>query len=240
MWRIAAITPPPASFVQFVHSVPPLNYEDIPGQVKADLRKRLFDEQNGRCAYCERKLTLENTKIEHFHPQSASVASIAPACHARTDEQDLSRADVSIKNMLLCCLGVETVGRRGATTCDTHKGDEHICERIHSPKHLPASVVSIVRIEQSGRAVPEVFPASAEKAVEVIDSILNLNSDRLRTHRRQVFGETLLAFRGALERNRGRRPAASLRHDAAAKLRDRAKVEPFASTLESAARTIEV
>lgn len=239
MWRIEPITPPPASLVQFVQSVPPLNYEDIPGRVKADLRQRLFDEQNGRCAYCERTLRLERTKLEHFHPQSASVASVTPACHARTNEPDLSRADVSIKNMLLCCPGDETIGRHGATTCDTRKGDEHICERIHSPKHLPASAASIIRVDQSGVAVPEVFPGSAEDAIEVIDVVLNLNSDRLRTHRRQVFGETLIAFRRALERNRGRRPAASLRQDAAAKLRDRAEVEPFASTLESVARIIE-
>jgi len=239
MWRIAAITPPPASFVQSASSVPPLSYEDIPGHVKAELRKRLFDEQHGRCAYCERKLTLSNTKIEHFHPQSTPLTSATPACHSRTDEQDLSRADVSTKNMLLCCLGADSAGRRESTTCDTRKGDEHICETFYSPKQLPDSVVTLVRVEQSGRVVPDVFPGSAERAVEVVDHTLNLNCDRLRTHRRTVFGETLLAFRDVLARNRGRRPAASLRREAAAKLRERALVEPLPSTLESVARAIE-
>jgi len=45
-------------------------FGNIPGEVKNVLRSALMAEQGGICCYCERRLSAEDSHIEHLRPQS--------------------------------------------------------------------------------------------------------------------------------------------------------------------------
>ena len=46
------------------------NYEDLRGKEKNEVKDSLMKEQGHICCYCERRLTDEDSHIEHFKPQS--------------------------------------------------------------------------------------------------------------------------------------------------------------------------
>jgi len=46
-------------------------YDDLAGDPKRAVKKALMDEQGYICCYCERRLTYDESHIEHFIPQSA-------------------------------------------------------------------------------------------------------------------------------------------------------------------------
>ncbi len=45
-------------------------YTDLPGDIKAPVKRALANEQGSICCYCERRLTDVDSHIEHFRPQS--------------------------------------------------------------------------------------------------------------------------------------------------------------------------
>lgn len=239
MRKITPQTPPPASFVQYVLSTPAQDYGGMPTAVKDELRAHLYAEQNGRCAYCERSLNLERTKIEHFHPQNVAVGASTTGCASRLGESKIDRSDLSIKNMLLCCPGGEAAESDEARTCDTRKGNQHICEDLHTPKNLPPTARSIIDVLPSGHAEPALSPRDRSATATVIDEVLNLNERRLRNQRSVLFAANLGAFMAVLKKKGGLVRTATLRQQAAANLRERARTEPLGSTLESLADEIE-
>lgn len=81
--------------------------------VKDELRRVLFREQHGLCAYCMCAVDTERCKIEHILPRTRHPES-----------------SLEYKNLLLCCPGIY-----GEThTCDTQKGDT-----LLSPSCNPAN-----------------------------------------------------------------------------------------------------
>lgn len=73
----------------------------------------------------------------------------------------------------------------------------------------------------------------------MIDEVLNLNERRLRNQRSVLFAANLGAFMAVLKKKGGLVRTATLRQQAAANLRERARTEPLGSTLESLADEIE-
>ncbi|MBQ9240144.1 MAG: hypothetical protein IJ164_02260 [Duodenibacillus sp.] len=62
-------SPPPKAFVEWRCANPDnFSYADIPD--KESLRRALIKDQGGLCAYTMKRITLENSHIEHFYPQS--------------------------------------------------------------------------------------------------------------------------------------------------------------------------
>ena len=62
-------SPPPKAFVEWRCANPGnCSYADIPD--KESLRRALIEDQGGLCAYTMKRITLENSHIEHFYPQS--------------------------------------------------------------------------------------------------------------------------------------------------------------------------
>jgi uncharacterized protein (TIGR02646 family) len=45
-------------------------YNDLSGNVKDAVKKALMEEQGHICCYCERRLSIDDSHIEHFRPQS--------------------------------------------------------------------------------------------------------------------------------------------------------------------------
>jgi uncharacterized protein (TIGR02646 family) len=202
----------------------------------------LYAEQSGKCAYCERKLEsdLADTKIEHFHPRNeATGLSWNGTCGSRTK---VSRGrwdfiEISIGNLLLCCLGGEGLGQDNFT-CDTSKGNQHICEDFYNPKGIVAD--ALVRIAADGRALAFFYPGSGpDEAQATVDDTFRLNVRTLQEHRRKIFAAHLNAFTKMKANNQGRTPARALREKSAQKLREASRMTEFGSTLLSVAASIE-
>jgi uncharacterized protein (TIGR02646 family) len=150
------------------------SYKDVSSN--GSVRQALWDQQNRRCAYCER--TIRNperidhrTKIEHFHPQSGGAWNAD--CARASGATDESKAPTTWGNLLLCCDGNELA--RTERTCDTSKSNTDICSDIRNPKSWHGA--SLVVIDNSGRAKPAAgLPPEASK---VVNEVLNLNSPEL-------------------------------------------------------------
>lgn len=74
---------------------------------KGDIRKALLEEQGHLCAYCMKRISKNNIKIEHYNSQSNSTEKEA----------------LDFTNMLGVCDGNEGSGSNKTQTCDTHKGN---------------------------------------------------------------------------------------------------------------------
>ncbi|MFD3801472.1 hypothetical protein ACFWQJ_10355 [Kocuria palustris] len=179
----------------------PISFEDIPPSLKGKIREHLHASQCGRCAYCERPIKVEASKIEHFHPQSLSNFEFySSTCGARTNASGTSwrKVNVSLNNLLLCCEGTLSKGRE--FTCDTRKANSHICDVFYNPKSVSASVGSLVRIERSGEGVVIHFPSTQSQAQGVYDDILGLNDKALKGVRGDFYVELMVSFTNKFHR----------------------------------------
>ena len=63
----------PKKFQEFKQQNPQAHFDDMPPDVKADLRKSLLEEQGYLCAYCMRRIHDDHNevKIEHYEPRNA-------------------------------------------------------------------------------------------------------------------------------------------------------------------------
>jgi len=50
-------------------------YEDLSGTIKEEVKNSLMKEQGYICCYCERRLTDDDSHIEHFNPRSNNAAN---------------------------------------------------------------------------------------------------------------------------------------------------------------------
>ena len=84
------------------------SYAQCDTKVKSEIKKQLLKEQGCLCAYCMRKISFDNMKIEHYKPQSVMPVE-----------------ELNYFNMLAVCKGNEG-NEFDALTCDSHKGNECI------------------------------------------------------------------------------------------------------------------
>ncbi|MQY31731.1 hypothetical protein NRB56_73410 [Nocardia sp. RB56] len=149
------------------------------------IRRALWTEQAGRCAHCERILRDpahpdHRTRIEHFHPQSASAwTSDCSRCSGATGNQD---APTRWTNLLLCCDGNEGAG--SDFTCDKSKSDKDICGDFRNPKTWSHDRLLVV--DRDGRIRPG--SGLPPRAGKVADEVLKLNAKRLVIIRRKIIG----------------------------------------------------
>lgn len=245
--------------------VPPVDYRALTSEVKAAVRRALYEAQRGRCAYCEEKLVLElgepqlpKTKIEHFHPQRDGLSDGGPPprqCLERTSLSRLDRADVSWGNLLLCCMGGSDKSNEGKTDetsfpgsrqrrrqqhCDTSKADADICATFYNPRNIGSHVVSLITVAFDGRAFAAYFPGAEAEAQAVLDRTLNLNRRTLQDNRAKVFSGYLKNFTHERARDAGSTPNEQLRQRFVRKARrDASEGKSYPSTLESVAKYIE-
>ena len=96
-------------------------YDNMPRDVKAEVKRSLVEEQGGLCAYCMSRLPPVDeiddgdtrVTIEHWSPQR-------PADGAEADDR------LDYRNMLAVCDGNRGSGRSGSMTCDAAKGNRRI------------------------------------------------------------------------------------------------------------------
>ncbi|MGL5624020.1 retron system putative HNH endonuclease [Cetobacterium sp.] len=114
--------PPPLSFTLYLKNQD-ATFDNMPSQVKSDLRESLLKEQGYICAYCMIKLENDanKTKIEHYISK----------------DEDISK-ELEYTNLFVVCKGNEGSGNK-ALTCDTKKGN---CKLEVDPK-LDAHMATI-------------------------------------------------------------------------------------------------
>ncbi len=158
---------PPHEFQVYV-KVENATFEDMDTAVKDVLRQALFDEQSGICAYCQRKLKVTKTKIEHHCEQSI--------CNGENGAED-KRLDYA--NLLLVCLGKG--GENDDLHCDTYKAT------LNQAKGLPMQINPIIRnhmltitYSTNGR-----IRSTNELYNKELNDILKLNIDYLKDMRKK-------------------------------------------------------
>ena len=103
----------PSSLLKYRKSSTDACYEELPKEAVSDIRKQMWGEQKGLCAYCMKRIDApEDVRIEHYnarHPHSGYY-------HAKDT--------LDFRKMLAVCYGNSF--RRGnpdEQTCDAHKGN---------------------------------------------------------------------------------------------------------------------
>jgi uncharacterized protein (TIGR02646 family) len=80
-------------------------YDQLSGQVKKDVKNALITEQGNICCYCERKLSYDDSHIEHLNPQCSS-----------------SEGQLDFQNMLCSCH--KHLKKKEPLYCGNSKGDD--------------------------------------------------------------------------------------------------------------------
>ena len=192
MFRHKSTEPHSAELDHLVHLG--VSFDDLDPHLRNTLREYLWRRQDGRCAYCECSLRLDQaTRLEHFHPRSLPQVSDA-RCKRELGTAKTVNAEFYLNNLLLCCMGhegevVDEKSSREVLTCDARKGDAHICARFHNP--ATNAYPSLVDVDPSGRLSAVHFPSEYAEAQAVIDDTLNLNNDFLVQVRRKLYAGLL-------------------------------------------------
>ncbi|MGL6064738.1 MAG: retron system putative HNH endonuclease [Fusobacteriaceae bacterium] len=139
---------PPSSFLEYSQN-PDTTFNDMPTQVKNDLRIALLKEQGYICAYCMVKLKNEatNTKIEHYVSRYKDI-----------------KKELDYSNLFVVCKGNEGSNSK-YHTCDTKKSN---CDLNINPK-LDAHIATI-----SYKSDGEICSSNSDY-LDDLNEILNLN-----------------------------------------------------------------
>lgn len=123
--------------------------------VKDELRRVLFHEQHGLCAYCMSVVDAEHCKIEHFLPRTHYPES-----------------NLDYKNLLLCCPGIYGDDH----TCDTKKDST-----LLSPSCNPAGAHPIEHFITYDLNDGSILWQGVHHTD--LDDTLNLNSEHIKKNR---------------------------------------------------------
>ena len=146
----------PGSLLQYRKSNPNACYEELPSKPREDIRKQMWEEQCGLCAYCMRYIKKpRDVRIEHYYPRHST-------------QGDYSKEDtLDYKKMLGVCYGNsmwENVKKENLT-CDAHRGNEWLTINPYD-----ANSIRTIRYTSDGYITSN--DAEIKKDVEVT---LNLN-----------------------------------------------------------------
>lgn len=227
---------------QIPSTQPPARFNQLRG-LRADfgeyssdktIRQALWDQQDGLCAYCERRLKKPSdpdhrTRIEHFHPQGSS--SWTRDCQQCSGGGNNNDAPTTWTNLLLCCDGNERA--RQDFTCDKLKSNTDVCTDFRNPKTWGSG--TLVVIDKAGIALAASgLPSDGEK---VINEVLNLNAKHLVDVRKTI----LRAWRKEIIQKSAQQKGLSgtARSQIILRIRTEASKKEYPSTLLSLADTLE-
>ena len=108
---------PPKKFQEFKQKNPRVHFDDMPSEIKAELRRSLLEEQGYLCAYCMRRIHEDDTKLEHYEPRNAQ------------NEMDYS-------NLLAVCNGNSKGTSLQHQHCDTKKANKHLHINPQNADHI--------------------------------------------------------------------------------------------------------
>jgi len=133
---------------------------------KADnLRKQLLEEQGYICCYCMSRIDCDNSKIEHFRPQ--------------TKNRDVQ---IDYQNLFIACSGGEGLKSK-EQFCDTKKGESEL-------KHI--DLLSSMKSVKYLKGAKNISISSTNKSIDKeMNDILNLNVNVLGRNRREVYDRVI-------------------------------------------------
>lgn len=157
------------------------DYDEMDSEVKNILREALFDEQFGVCAYCQKKIKISTTKIEHHCERSI--------CNGENGTQD-RRLDYT--NLLLVCPGKG--GKGNDLHCDTQKATFNVTNGL--PMQINPTVknhIATISYSSTGLVRSSKISFNSE-----LNEILNLNVKHLKKEREQKW---LRIFRDSTDKS---------------------------------------
>lgn len=104
----------PDSLLQYRKSNQEACYEELPPKPREDIRRQMWEEQRGLCAYCMCRIKApEDVRIEHYS-----------ARHPKSGEYDAANT-LDYKSMLGVCYGnsLRPGVKEEDKTCDAHRGN---------------------------------------------------------------------------------------------------------------------
>lgn len=146
-------------------------FENIPQNVKEDVQKSLFDEQNSLCCYCMKTINIETIVIEHFKPK---------------DDNKYGHLALSYENLLGSCEGC--TGKLSNSHCDKNKKNIEL-KKIPNPAHNGMSLNQFIDYSVDGEVKLKdayLLTLNEEDKIQYlydINRILNLNEYELRKAR---------------------------------------------------------
>ncbi len=149
-------------------------YEDFKEKTKEqcredkseNLRKQLLQEQGYICCYCMSRIDCDNSKIEHFRPQTKNRG-----------------IQIDYQNLFIACSGGEGFKAKGQF-CDTKKGEKDL-----NSIDLLSSIEDSVNYTKSAK---NISITSNDKSIDKeINDILNLNVIVLSRNRKEVYDRVM-------------------------------------------------
>lgn len=91
-------------------------YTDMREDLKDEIKVSLLKEQKYLCAYCMKRISIEDMQIEHYLPQHPD---------GEIPQQEAERLSIDYNNMLGVCNGGKTAANHSFEdlTCDQHRGN---------------------------------------------------------------------------------------------------------------------
>ncbi|GAM63330.1 hypothetical protein JCM19232_1477 [Vibrio ishigakensis] len=148
----------PNSLVTYKND-PNASYENLPKNVKLDIKWSLLTEQGFVCAYCMTPIDENKMRIEHW------------ACQKEHEDKELDYS-----NMLACCTGNENQ-RDEEYICDKMKGNKSL---RYSPACYGHRINERIYYEHGNGTIH----SSVAEFDEQLRSVLNLNYHRLVSNRK--------------------------------------------------------
>ncbi len=132
---------------------------------KGDIRKSLLSEQGYLCAYCMKRISENNMKIEHYNAQANISDSEA----------------LDYNNMIAVCNGNEGCGNKKELTCDSHKGNKKL-----TINPFMEESIELIMYNDDGTIY-----SNDKKIDDDLNKILNLNCEgvMLKRNRQEVLNK---------------------------------------------------
>ncbi len=114
----------PDSLLEFRLKNPEADYEDMPSEVRKDVRKQMWQEQKCLCGYCMKRINSANeVRIEHCNPR-----------HPQGETEHDKSATLDFKRMMGVCYGnsLKRGVKKEDMTCDAHKGNAELTVNPYS------------------------------------------------------------------------------------------------------------
>jgi uncharacterized protein (TIGR02646 family) len=140
-------------------------FDDMPSDIKDNLRSSLLDEQGHICCYCMKRIPqkLNSKEIEKNYP-SCKIEHVK--CQSKNHDQELA-----YKNILLACNGNHGSPKK-MQTCDTYKGENDLS---FNPANSAINIESLIKYAANGDIYSDDETINTE-----LSEILNLNTKDLR------------------------------------------------------------
>lgn len=146
----------PDSLLRYRKSSPTACYEELPAEQREDIRKQMWEEQCGLCAYCMRRIkSPKDVRIEHYQARHPLEGYYRKA------------ETLNYKSMLGVCFG-NSIGwnvKKENLICDAHRGNKKLSVN-------PYDIHSIRKIKYTSDG----FITSDDEGIrEDVEKTLNLN-----------------------------------------------------------------